>query len=126
MRIIQTRATEMARELGWIGVDLDGTLAKYHGWQGADHIGEPVPTMLFRVRKWIASGQRVKIFTARADDKVAVKAITEWLVKHGIGGLEITNVKDYAMTQLWDDRAIQVVENTGMPIEEFLKNGGQL
>ena len=24
---------------GWIGVDLDGTLADYHGWRGAEHIG---------------------------------------------------------------------------------------
>lgn len=26
---------------GWIGVDLDGTLAEYHGWKGAEHIGQP-------------------------------------------------------------------------------------
>ena len=28
---------------GWIGVDLDGTLARYDGWRGIDHIGEPMP-----------------------------------------------------------------------------------
>jgi len=28
---------------GWVGVDLDGTLAHYDGWKGADHIGEPGP-----------------------------------------------------------------------------------
>ena len=33
---------------GWIGVDLDGTLAEYHGWNGGA-IGEPVPAMLARV-----------------------------------------------------------------------------
>jgi hypothetical protein len=27
---------------GWIGVDLDGTLAHYDGWKGIDHIGEPI------------------------------------------------------------------------------------
>ena len=27
---------------GWYGFDLDGTLAKYDGWKGIDHIGEPV------------------------------------------------------------------------------------
>ena len=34
----------------WIGVDLDGTLARYDGWRGLDRIGEPVPVMLARVR----------------------------------------------------------------------------
>src|SRR5262245_48902352 len=28
---------------GWIGVDLDGTLAEYHGWKGIEHIDRPVP-----------------------------------------------------------------------------------
>jgi hypothetical protein len=31
---------------GWIGVDLDGTLAIYGGWTGPRSIGEPVPKML--------------------------------------------------------------------------------
>ena len=26
-----------------IGVDLDGTLAKYDGWKGHNVIGEPIP-----------------------------------------------------------------------------------
>lgn len=38
---------------GWIGVDLDGTLAEYHGW-GNGEIGDPVPAMLERVKKWLA------------------------------------------------------------------------
>lgn len=31
---------------GWIGVDLDGTLAVYDEWRGVSHIGAPVPAML--------------------------------------------------------------------------------
>ena len=31
---------------GWIGFDLDGTLAKYDGWQGLDHIGEPIEAIV--------------------------------------------------------------------------------
>jgi hypothetical protein len=50
---------------GWIGVDLDGTLAHYDGWKGADHIGEPIPAMVERVKRWLAEGKTVKIFTAR-------------------------------------------------------------
>lgn len=45
---------------GWIGVDLDGTLAEYGGWKGADHIGAPVPAMLARVRAWLADAERAK------------------------------------------------------------------
>ena len=39
----------------WIGVDLDGTLAFADPWQGFEHIGKPVPTMLKRVNVWIGS-----------------------------------------------------------------------
>lgn len=42
---------------GWIGVDLDGTLAYYDGWIGAGHIGEPVPAMLERVKQLAGSGR---------------------------------------------------------------------
>lgn len=37
---------------GWIGVDLDGTLALYKGWSGGT-IGEPVPLMAARVKDWL-------------------------------------------------------------------------
>jgi hypothetical protein len=50
---------------GWIGVDLDGTMAYYDGWKGADHIGEPIPAMVERVKRWLAEGREVRIFTAR-------------------------------------------------------------
>ena len=40
---------------GWIGVDLDGTLAHYDKWRGVEHIGKPVPVMLERVKKWLES-----------------------------------------------------------------------
>ena len=58
---------------GWIGVDLDGTLAEYAGWVSEEHIGHPVPMMLERVKAWLAEGKDVRIFTARVDDgEVAV------------------------------------------------------
>src|SRR5207344_2652938 len=52
---------------GWIGVDLDGTLAYYDQWRGPEHIGEPVPAMLERVQRWLAEGKDVRIFTARVE-----------------------------------------------------------
>lgn len=116
----------MMSDGGWIGVDLDGTLAVYDEWRGAHHIGDPVPVMVERVKSWIAEGQEVRIFTARVSDNpdcpeasdIARRWIRLWLVKHGliIDGepLPITNVKDYGMVELWDDRAVQVEQNTGL------------
>ena len=47
---------------GWIGVDLDGTLAEYHGWKGSEHIGSPLPAMLARVKTWLEQGIEVRVF----------------------------------------------------------------
>lgn len=103
---------------GWIGVDLDGTIARYDGWVGPQHIGAPIPRMVNRVKAWLAQGQEVRIFTARvACDKEelgpVIEAIEAWCVEHIGRTLPITNVKDFRMVELWDDRAVQVVPNTG-------------
>ena len=100
----------------WIGVDLDGTLAKYDRWRGFDHVGEPVPVMLARVKFWLEKGYTVKIFTARASvPEKGIPPVKKWLADNGLPELEITNQKDFSMIELWDDRAIQVVSDTGRP-----------
>jgi hypothetical protein len=104
----------MASNASWIGVDLDGTLAHYDTWRGPEHIGEPIPTMMARVKNWVSQGILVKIFTARASDPSQVKYIDDWIKAQGLPALEVTNVKDFAMMQLWDDRAVQVIPNSGM------------
>lgn len=97
----------------WIGVDLDGTLAEYHGW--SETIGKPVPAMMARVYAWLHKpGLTVKIFTARADRPSEVVKIKAWMEANGLPDLEVTNVKDMFMIELWDDRAIQVIPNTGI------------
>lgn len=111
---------------GWIGVDLDGTLAHYDGWRGPTHIGAPVPAMVERVKRWLADGRDVRIFTARVShdgsqermDQAAEArgAIVRWCVIHLGRRLPITNVKDYDMVELWDDRAVHVIANTGEPV----------
>lgn len=98
----------------WIGVDLDGTLAEYHCWIGIHHIGEPITPMIERVKNWINEGKKVKIFTARASEGVAaIEYIHAWLGKQGLPKLEVTNVKDFGMTELWDDRCVSIATNTG-------------
>lgn len=108
----------MSATHGWIGVDLDGTLAHYDGWKGIDHIGEPVPLMVERVKAWRAAGREVRIFTARVcregDECIQARAaIVLWCHQHLGEVLPITNIKDFGMVELWDDRAVQVEANTG-------------
>jgi hypothetical protein len=104
---------------GWIGVDLDGTLAHYDKWRGITHIGEPVPDMLDRVKNWLSEGKDVRIFTARVCPqpegraKTAAYWIRQWCLKHIGQALPITNEKDLAMIELWDDRCVTVQKNTG-------------
>lgn len=109
---------------GWIGVDLDGTLAvDLPGRFEPGKIGAPVPLMLARVQRWLAQGKDVRIMTARVSHdgtnerryyaQQARHAIEQWCEHHLGRKLPITNEKDFMMRELWDDRAVQVTKNTG-------------
>lgn len=123
---------------GWIGVDLDGTLARYDGWKGVEHIGEPIEPMVRRIKNWLAEGKEVRIFTARvyvpspdevgdketwqkmaAERALAMMVIFRYCEKHIGQLLPVTCIKDPGMIELWDDRAIQVVTNCGEPIDRL-------
>lgn len=113
---------EAVPERGWIGVDLDGTLAHYDGWKGVSHIGAPIGPMKRRVVSWLEQGLDVRIFTARvceaqgAERDRALLAIQTWCLNHLGRMLPVTNEKDFGMVELWDDRAVQVIPNTGVPV----------
>lgn len=106
---------------GWIGVDLDGTLARYDEWLGIEHIGEPIPLMVERVKRWLAEGRDVRIFTARVagpnDVAQARMVIADWCRVHIGRLLPVTATKDFGMVELWDDRAVSVGLNTGMRLD---------
>lgn len=108
---------------GWIGVDLDGTLAEYHG---SRRIGPPIIPMLNRVKAWLAIGQQVKIVTARAADPEAIPLIQDWLQQQGLPRLQVTDKKDFAMLELWDDRCVTVEFNTGKILVEDRKESSGL
>lgn len=100
----------------WIGVDLDGTLAEYHGWEGALVIGPPIPKMVEFVKDLVSKGKTVKIFTARIDEPKRwdiEAAIDAWCQEQFGRVFEITNVKDKYCETIYDDRAVQVRKNTG-------------
>src|ERR1700751_5373660 len=108
-------------EQGWIGVDLDGTLAQYNGWTGNPYaIGKPVELMVSRVKGWLSEGKQVWIFTARIcphpwipnDNEEVEKikvAIQEWSQLHIGKVLPIVCSKNSSMIELWDDRVVQVI-----------------
>jgi hypothetical protein len=115
---------------GWVGVDLDGTLAVYtKGDYNSFTIGPPIPKMVSRVKTWLKEGKKVKIFTARANPEtetagrfeVCLRIIREWCLQHLGEELEITCSKDYHCYEIWDDRAIQVIPNTGITKDEIIE-----
>lgn len=110
----------------WYAVDFDGTLA-YSGtkvWDGP--LGDPIYEMVDRVRKWLDEGKEVRIFTARVSPfdkngtpqtvaglKEIRNRIGDWTEKYIGKRLDCTCQKDHWVVQIWDDRAVQVIRDTG-------------
>lgn len=108
-----------------ISVDLDGTLAEYNGREGVDYkpsvVGKPVPRMVERVRAWLSAGIEVVIFTARvhpsnSPEEVAVckNAINQFCLEVFGKELEVTCEKHPRFSEIWDDRAVRVIKDTGI------------
>ena len=103
---------------GWIGFDLDGTLAEYNGWEGPEHIGAPIMPMVELAKSFIAEGTEIKIFTARVSsnnpDRIkSTRAINDWSNKVFGRIIDMTSEKDYGMIDLYDDRCHRVEFNSG-------------
>jgi hypothetical protein len=77
-----------------VAVDLDGVLAEYHGWEGSDTIGPPIPGAV-EFAKAIAKQADIVVFTSRVSeetgDRDSVSALTagqlrikiiDWLERH--------------------------------------------
>lgn len=113
----------------WIGVDFDGTLATDRfGRTDPYELGQPISEMVNRVKGWLASGYAVKLMTARMCDfshstlqfrdvELMKSRLQSWCALYIGTVLECTNVKDGLMEVLWDDRAVRVIRDTGMPSE---------
>lgn len=135
----------MNKSKEWVACDFDGTLAEYTHWKGPTDLGRPIGPMVVRVARWLYEGRKIKIFTARCwpylevpanrdprstqwitsadidsarmtDAFQAITAIQDWCLVNFGQQLDITCVKDLHMIELWDDRAVQVEANTGVPL----------
>jgi len=103
----------------WVGVDLDGTLSRTDNpghFVPPYPLGEPIPEMIAMVQSLLQVGITVKIFSARACEPESVPIVQAWAEKHGLGRLEVTNLKDYDLIRFYDDRAIQMVPNEGRSV----------
>jgi len=124
--------------MGWIGIDLDGTLtpALTSPMEVVDPIKPPIPAMLARVKALLADGKEVRIFTARvaacgetsivACDDAQFAAhqrglIEEWCREYLGQVLRVTATKDWQMEECWDDRVKQVITDKGVLVEDVLK-----
>lgn len=117
----------------WIGVVLDGGLAKFEKYEGLKEIGEPIWEMAERVKMWLSNGHEVRIVTDRLGQgetsAQVVQAIEEWSEKHFGSRLEVTESIDKGMKELWGPQMVQVKKNTGVSVvrpgdREFRKSRG--
>lgn len=104
----------------WLAVDLDGTLAHYDGWKGADHIGPPVKGIMDKLIQRHKEGWGIAIFTARVsvthEAEQAEKTIWAWLEKYELSQFisGVTCVKHKHFVEFWDDRAFNSPKNSGL------------
>jgi hypothetical protein len=100
-----------------VGVDLDGTLAKYYGWKGIDHIEDPIPGAVEFCNR-LAKKYDVIIHTARCNlfadgrpegctPELLKSKVKAWLDKHGFHYKDIyTGVGKLIASAYVDDRAV--------------------
>lgn len=113
-------------------VDFDATLATYDGWKGPNTpLGDPIPLMVRKVKAALKEGHKIAIFSARtypgSDYERALEAtqatleIAQWCQNVFGEIFPITFCKLPCASKFIDDRAEQVLENTGIYITELLE-----
>jgi hypothetical protein len=119
-----------------IAVDLDGTIVTWSQWVKWNHFGKPILPMVDRIRNWLADGHEVWIFTARMYEPVpgsrhTCKTSGEMFTTHDMANaigdltekvvgtrLPATCQKHWDFDEFWDDKAVQVLSNTGRTLAE--------
>lgn len=110
-------------------VDLDGVLARYEGWKGEDHFGEPLPGAVEFTRR-LAEYARVVVFTTRckadlggrpagATPEDLAATVRAWLDRHGFACDEVYTGQGKPIAAAYvDDRAVACVPQE-MHLDEF-------
>lgn len=116
-----------------IAVDLDATLAYGMVPYDPKRIGPPVLPMVLKVQRWLKQGKKVVILTARLNSKVHTPVQLKYTrrligayTKRYVGQrLPSTAEKHPMMSQIYDDKAIQVIPNTGKVVKWKSKTKGK-
>lgn len=111
----------------WYGFDLDRTLAEYPPKNG-ESIGKPISNIVRVLKQYIREGRDCRILTARVGpDKSTFEInafkydLDRWLRQHIGTTLLATCEKDHFVMEMWDDKAVQVVPNTGEILQDQLE-----
>ena len=103
-----------------IAVDLDGTLAFYHGWNGINDIGEPIQSCIDLLKALKNDGWRIVINTCRLNGlrsdtnyELGYKSLVNWLTKHDVPYDKIaTQLDGKILANVYlDDRGINWKKN---------------
>ncbi len=116
------RAASTARTRPRVCVDLDGVLARYDGWRGVEHFGEPLPGAIEFTRD-LMEWADVIIFTSRlrADGgkkplHEREKLVRQWLDEHGFRYAEVYAGQGKPTASAYiDDRAVSCNPQTEGP-----------
>jgi hypothetical protein len=118
----------------WWGFDCDGTIAHYESW-GDGSIGAPIKPMIRRIKHYLNTGRRVAIVTARVHpnepDAGGQNFFIRAFLEQALGSMALAEAvdiradKDRHMVALFDDRAEQVIPNTGILVREELRRAVQ-
>lgn len=97
-----------------VAVDVDGVLAKYDGWKGVDHIGDPLPGAVEFTRA-LSEICDVLVYTTRCCEEInkpekahlLVNRVRAWLDRHGFAYAEIWSGQGKPIAVAYiDDRGI--------------------
>ena len=92
-----------------IAIDFDGVIHAYReGWKDGTIYDEAVPYAIHSMKKLLARGYKLVIFTCRAETEEGANAVYKWLNKYDIDTalLEVTDRKPKAIAYI-DDRGIR-------------------
>src|SRR3989344_7925162 len=97
-----------------ICIDFDGVIAKYEGWKGEDHYGEPIEGAKEFLEKMQSVGLKFIIFTTRD-----IKKVNDWFKKYKLAKPhKITNIKVPSPLYI-DDRCIRFNGNFNELLEDI-------